>query len=383
MPKKKNPRLPNGYGSIRYLGKGRTNPYAVLAPSKEKDILGRTIYNPPIAYVDSWNKAFSVLVMYHAGTWKEGSKIPAVLPENMSFNLQQGIVNEILRKLAPEAIDSSGLTFKEVYDKFFKWKFEEDKKDYSNNTVGGIRAGFKNSKPLHNKVFINIKYKDLQETVDNLQLKYSSKAHVVNTIKQMYTYAIMFEITDKNQAAYLRVKEENDNIHGVPFSDEELKILWQHKENDIAEMILIMCYSGFRISAFENMEINLTERYFRGGVKVKSTSNRIVPIHSSILPLVENRLNRCKSKRNLFNFSTNHFRMKMHNFLSSIQLENHTPHDCRHTFSRLCDKYSVYENDKKRMLGHTFQDITNSVYGHADMDKMRKEIEKIQPPKFN
>ena len=42
----------------------------------------------------------------------------------------------------------------------------------------------------------------------------------------------------------------------------------------------------------------------------------------------------------------------------------HTPHDTRHTFAMLCDKYDVKENDKKRMPGHAFFVVTNSVYGH-------------------
>ena len=34
MPRrKKHSRLPNGYGSIRYLGKNRKNPYAVHPPA--------------------------------------------------------------------------------------------------------------------------------------------------------------------------------------------------------------------------------------------------------------------------------------------------------------------------------------------------------------
>lgn len=55
----------------------------------------------------------------------------------------------------------------------------------------------------------------------------------------------------------------------------------------------------------------------------------------------------------------------------------HTPHDCRHTFSMLCEKYNVKENDRKRMLGHSFRDITNAVYGHRDLEDLREEIEKI------
>ena len=58
----------------------------------------------------------------------------------------------------------------------------------------------------------------------------------------------------------------------------------------------------------------------------------------------------------------------------------HTAHDCRHTFSMLCDKYDVNEIEKKRMLGHAFSDITNRVYGHADLEKQKQELAKIQAP---
>ncbi len=59
----------------------------------------------------------------------------------------------------------------------------------------------------------------------------------------------------------------------------------------------------------------------------------------------------------------------------------HTPHDCRHTFSALCEKYGVRENDRKRMLGHSFGgDVTNAVYGHRTLEELRDEIEKIKVP---
>ena len=41
--RKKYPRLPNGYGSIRYLGKGRRNPDAVHQPEKEFEDEGRAV----------------------------------------------------------------------------------------------------------------------------------------------------------------------------------------------------------------------------------------------------------------------------------------------------------------------------------------------------
>lgn len=48
-------RLPNGFGSIKYLKGKRTNPYVVLKPGsiENTDDKGRILYDKPLAYVDS------------------------------------------------------------------------------------------------------------------------------------------------------------------------------------------------------------------------------------------------------------------------------------------------------------------------------------------
>lgn len=70
------------------------------------------------------------------------------------------------------------------------------------------------------------------------------------------------------------------------------------------------------------------------------------------------------------------FRDKMYTQLTTLGIEKHTPHDCRHTFSRLFEKYKVMENDRKRMLGHKIGDVTNDTYGHRTLEDLRNEIEK-------
>ena len=75
--------------------------------------------------------------------------------------------------------------------------------------------------------------------------------------------------------------------------------------------------------------------------------------------------------------SKSKFRNSMYCFLNEVGIERHTPHDCRHTFSRLCEKFEVKENDRKRLLGHKFDDVTNGVYGHRTVEDLREEIEKI------
>ena len=140
-------------------------------------------------------------------------------------------------------------------------------------------------------------------------------------------------------------------------------------------MLLIMCYSGFRISAYLDMNTNLEEEYFQGGVKTAAGKDRIVPIHSAILPLVRKRLNRHSV---YLPNSVQNFRMDMYDTLKSLGIKKHTPHDCRHTFSMLCDKYGVNENDKKTMLGHAFSDVTNKVYRHRELEALREQIERIK-----
>lgn len=79
--------------------------------------------------------------------------------------------------------------------------------------------------------------------------------------------------------------------------------------------------------------------------------------------------------------STGTYRKKMYKTLENLGIERHTPHDCRHTFSWLCEKYKVRENDRIRMMGHSFgSDITNGKYGHRTIEELREEIEKIRTP---
>ncbi len=275
------------------------------------------------------------------------------------------------------------LTFAEVYEKFTHWKFEENKSiTLSKASRNNYQVAFKNCKAIHNITFSSLRHEELQKVVDDCPLKHSSAELIVTLFKQMYKYAIMYELCAENKAQYVTVNRPEDDVSGRPFSDEELQFLWKHKDNEDVQMILIMCYSGFRISAYRSLYVNLEEKYFQGGIKTTAGKNRIVPIHPAILPLVKNRLEKYGS---LLPMSLPHFRKKYFDVvLEELSLTGdpkHTPHDCRHTFSMLCEKYGVRENDRKRMMGHSFgNDITNAKYGHRSLEELRTEIEKIQVP---
>lgn len=160
---------------------------------------------------------------------------------------------------------------------------------------------------------------------------------------------------------------------------QKLRVLWSDKADPISEMALILCYSGWRIDEARHLKVDLDNRFFTGGNKTKAGKYRTVPIHPLILPFVSRRMAEYGS---LLPMATITYRNKFYENMARLGISGspkHTPpHDCRHTFSSLCEHYEVVESDRKRMMGHSFGgDITNKVYGHRTLEELRTEIEKI------
>lgn len=354
---RKRMKLPNNFGSIKYLGKGRRKPYGVYPPVTEYGPHG-PITPKALAYAETWEEGYEILTAYNME--KEGK-----------ITVNHGTF-----------IDRTP-TFSEVYERFFHEKYYNSPKKLSEASMGSTKAAYKNCSSIHNIQFGQLKYEDLQKVLNNCPLKHSSLELIISLLHQMYKYALKYEIVDKNYSAFLYLPKEDDDEPGVPFTGSDLKTLWENQGDPVVEMILIMCYSGFRIKAYTDMAVNLENHSFSGGVKTRNSKSRTIPIHSSICSLVANRCDGSDGSHNLLLCSTGTFRRKMYAALERLGIEKHTPHDCRHTFSMLCEHYGVNENDRKRMLGHSFgSDITNAKYGHRTLEELRAEIEKIKTSNF-
>ena len=357
MARKKRLKMPNGFGSIKYLGKNRRNPYGVYPPA-ERDENGVLFTPKAIGYTETWEDAYELLTVYNME--KKGK----------------------IKTTTGTYIDRSP-TFAEVYEDFFKEKYRlELQEERKTSSMQSTKAAFKNTSALHDIQVRQIKYKDLQDVLNNCPLKHASLELISSLFRQMYGYMLKYDMVETDYSAHIYIPIPDDDESGERFTDEELLILWEHKDDEVVQMILIMCYSGFRISAYTKMETNLNRRYFKGGVKTAAGKERIVPIHSLIYDFVSQR-----DPNDILGCTPENFRLLMYDTLSQLGIPNtesgkkHTPHDCRHTFSALCEHYKVNENDRKRMMGHSFRnDITNAKYGHRNIEELRKEIEKIKMP---
>ena len=379
--KRKYPRLPNGFGSIRYIGPGRTKPYAVHPPWTD------SARPNAICYVADWYVGFAVLTAWHAGTYYPGLENEIGRERIKKETDPAKLCEQIVRDYGRINHRKSGSTVAEVYELYLDWKYGENAaKQLSSDSRAATEAAFELIKPYHSRLLDDVTIQEWQDRVNKIGKQYSRSTvrNVVGLIKNLYGYAVPRELCRKDFGRYVVMPKTKPEVHYEPFTDEELKILWSIREDPVVKMILVMCYSGFRVSAYvqSDFEVNLEEGYFKGGIKTESGRNRIVPIHSAIRPLVESMM---EGERPVFfgGKSVSQFRRDMKNTLRELGLPERTPHSCRHTFSRLCESYGVREADRKRMMGHSFgSDITNGVYGHRTLEELRTEIEKIKVPEL-
>ena len=338
-PKKKRARhkLPNGYGYIKHLAGNRSHPYVAYPPTSEYTIKGNPQYKNALGYYKTYNEAYKELVLYH----------------------ENG-----LRK---------DFTFKEVYEMFIN----EHKSNISKSTLNAYSAAFKRCKKIHDKIMRTITANEMQDILDNNPRGYSSNIQLISILKMVCEYADKAGYVDRNYGIFLKNKKKNDNEQGIPFTESDLKLMWKHRGILEIKILLILCYTGLRIGELRITKIDLNEKTMWGGLKTEKGKKRIVPIIDEIIPLYD-----CID--DFKKITANNFRKQVSKELADlgiyeVEKTHHTPHDARHTFNWLCDKYGVEEISKYMIIGHSLgNDIDKKVYTHRTLEELRNEISKIK-----
>ena len=177
------------------------------------------------------------------------------------------------------------------------------------------------------------------------------------------------------------------------FTDEEIKCFWDNLDEELVDMFLVQCYSGWRPSEICELKIenvDLENGFFTGGMKTEAGKDRIVPIHSKILPLVRKRYEKAiqmkceylfwhvvgyKTKKVTYEFYKKRFDV----FKMTFGLNpEHNPHDCRKHFVTQAKKYKLDEYAIKYIVGHVIDDLTENTYTERDPQWLKSEIEKIK-----
>ena len=338
---------PNGYGSVSKLSGKRRRPYIVRITAGF-DMEGRQIMKT-LGYYETQAKAIKALADYN---------------EN------------------PYDINLNDITLKEILDRFMK-----NKKDMvEKSSLKSYKVWYNYLKPLYNKRIRDIRALELQNFINSLSyLSTGTLKNLKSFIRMLFKDAMEMDIITKDYSEFIKLPRHKPKIERKVFTDEEIALLWENvNELEYADVILILIYTGMRINELLKLpkeNVNLEENIIIGGSKTEAGKNRIIPIHPKITPLVIKRMENkteylIPNRRKSNYYEYNNFRTKEFMAIMKQLGMEHTIHDTRHTFATMISDVSDNESVITGIIGHTNINMTKK-YTHTSIEKMRKEMEKI------
>lgn len=350
-------KLPNGFGQITKLNQNLRKPYRAMVTVGTNEN-GRPICKllRPEAYFKTYNEAYSALVEYNKSPFDfEKDYTMQELFDNWLPKYQSTVAKKTLNNVK------------------LSWRYC--------SSVYGIRV--KDIRAYHVRSCM-----EDSNIIVNGEIRTPS-SHLSNQIRMLLSmlmnYAIELGIIEHNYAKAIKRAKENitSDMHTI-FSEDELNIIWQHKDDPVAKFILIQCYMGWRPS--ELLQIKLENISFddwtmTGGLKTEAGRDRVVPIAKKIRELV---LNASKngseylfpSKTGLAPYYTV-FRKEFKEFLQKYQISDHRLHDGRKTFVTNAKAAGLDEYAIKRIVGHSIEDITENIYTERPISWLAEELEKM------
>lgn len=375
----KRKRLPNGFGQITEIhGRNLRKPFrAMVTVGKTPE--GRPISKPlkPESYFETYNDAYTALAEYNRNPYD----------------------------LKP------ALTVQQLYDQWSESYFKTLKTDSSIRT---IKSAWSYCSKIYSMRVCDVRARHIKgcmtdgiivvrgeehHTTPNIQVRIKSMFNL------MLDYAVEYELTDKNYARTFDIpsdvieeKEKLRNAH-ISFTDNEIRLIRQNIGTvQYADLVFIQCMTGWRPQELGNIRldrVDLENWIFRGGMKTAAGIDRLVPIHTSIRPLVKRYYDEAVAigSKYLFNCTDS----RTHRSSNQLTYEkyadrfeavrdrlglnpDHRPHDPRVYFTSMAKKYQMDEYALKYIVGHKISDVTEKVYTEREVSWLCSEIEKIKVP---
>lgn len=325
-------RFANGYGSIINLGKKRRKPFAVRITcgyEEKGEVNGVKQYRQKYKYIGYFEKraeALACLVEYNKNPY--------------------GVSNKT--------------TFNEVYTEWSKRKYDK----IAISTAKNYTMLYRKCEKLYNLPFKELKTAHLQSIVDeNKTASYVASFKVF--FSQLYAYALKHDICDKNYSEFIDIPKVEKKSEKIPFTKKEIAHIWAMQGHIVADMLLVLLYTGMRIMELVELKtenVNIAERYFFVHKSKTPSGIRFVPIHKDILPIVQRHFNTnkpCLFVNNLGRgFGADTFRKDRFNPFAVEHNINHTLHEARHTFISQAHRLNINRLSVKRIVGHSDSDIT-------------------------
>ena len=346
----------NGSGSVVKLSGNRRRPYMVRVSARDE--YGHVIQRA-LSYHEKAADAQAALEEYNRNRFD--GKAPAA--DRMNATLQQ------------------------VYD---GWIANGHRRTADTSVRGLISAWNTCVNRYADRKIRSITLDDWQQLLDERESSGLSQTSINNVnllIKKLCEYSMERDILGKDYSRYLDIPTVGPKRRLGALTDTQLKSLEKLAAagEPWADTVLILCYTGFRITEF----LTLTRfsfhpedgGYFQAGIKTDAGRNRIVPIHPKIRPYVDRWLALngdaifCEEDGSPFTYR--HYTAHFSDIVAQIGAPQATPHWCRHTFSTNLHAAGVDELTVKWLMGHSTRSDVTARYTHETIAVLRAAVLKV------
>lgn len=335
-------RNPNGYGSVVKLSGNRRKPY-VARKTKAWDDRGYPVYDV-IGYYPSREEGMIALAEYNRN---------------------------------PYDIDAAKITVQELFEKWAEKKMPK----LGDSLQSSLKSAFKHCAQIQGMKYKDLRSFHMQDCIDGCGCGYSTQWAIKNLFGHLDRFAMELDVVQKMYSPLISA-EPIPETSKVPFSDEEVDKVWKIKDQDWVDSVLVFLYGGWRIGellTIETENVNLKDWTYQGGIKSRAGKGRIVPIHSKVQSIVEQRVK--QGNKYLFSYegkkcSSSQYYTFWNTIMDQLGL-SHTPHECRHTFRSRLDSAGANKVCIDLMMGHKSKEVGERVYTHKTLQELREAIELI------
>lgn len=339
-------RLPNGYGQIALLKSPRLrNKYRVRVITERDPRTGRPKYMT-LGYYRTYSDASQALADYH--------------------NNPKPITRLTLEDLYNEWINVYPVDNKLKYGRLRQIKLCWTHVTLKRCCISDLRPS-----DIRRDIM-----RDLPRSIPKL---------VKNLYDMLFDYAVAERYVDVNISRQIhlpkviREKELSGKQEKSAFTAEEIALIKNEVgKNVTADILYYSIFSGWRPSEaieLHTVSVNLRMGFVVGGKKTVAGTNRTVPIHPEIMPIL-----RRYSKNTGRLFGVNLYQTYRDRFaalMRQLGIEGHTPHDARRTFITMAKLSGMDEYALKLIVGHSIKDLTEAVYTDRPVSWLIDEMNKI------
>lgn len=331
-------RNPNGYGCVTKLKGNRLKPWIVKVTVYDEEGHSKQV---PVGYAETEEQGNILLAQYNNNPWN---------------------------------IDREKVTLTVLYQRWSKIKLPK----LGTSLQSSLKSAFKHCSKYYGMKYRSIRAYQMQDCIDNCGCGYSTQGAIKNLWGHLDRFAFELDIIDKMYSTITTAPPIPDTTR-QPFTAEQVEQLWEIKDDDWVNTVLIYLYTGFRLTELLNMkteQVNIKEWYFQGGIKSASGKGRIVPVHEKIKPLVQALV----AQGNVYLFSYQEKKISQTQYyqfwgevMKKIEADK-TPHEARHTFETNLDNAGGNRKCIDMLMGHKSKDVGNRVYNHKTIDQLRDTV---------